>query len=241
MTEILNYLRQLNTASLVLRLSLAMLCGGIIGFERERKRLPAGFRTYMLVCLGAAGTMLLSQYESLMLSTQWNSLAEQIGIRTDVSRFGAQVINGIGFLAAGTILVTAHQQVRGLTTAAGLWASACMGLAIGAGFYECVIVALPLIYLCMRVFPLVDNAIQERTREVTLYIEFEAFDQIGVILNLFKANHVKVQDVQVIHRRENPAHHASAFFDLYLSPNQTHAQIISSLAALEHIYTIEET
>ena len=241
MTEMLDYLRQLNTASLVLRLSLAMLCGGLIGFERERKRLPAGFRTYMLVCLGAALTMLLSQYESLMLSTQWNALAQEIGIRTDVSRFGAQVINGIGFLAAGTILVTAHQQVRGLTTAAGLWASACMGLAIGAGFYECVMIALPLIYLCMRVFPLVDNAIQERARELTLYIEFESFDQIGTILSFLKAQSVKVLDVEVIHRREDPAHHASAFFLIHLLPEQTHAQIISSLTALEHIYTIEET
>lgn len=86
----------------------------------------------MLVCLGAALTMLLSQYEYYMVTHEWAQLASEVGIRTDVSRFGAQVINGIGFLGAGTIIVTGRQEVKGLTTAAGLWASACMGLAIRA-------------------------------------------------------------------------------------------------------------
>ena len=121
----------------VLRLALAMLLGGCIGLERERKRRPAGFRTYMLVCLGAALTVLLSLYEYTLITGPWSALAAELGMKTDVSRFGAQVINGIGFLGAGTILVTGRQQVKGLTTAAGLWASACTGLAVGAGFYEC--------------------------------------------------------------------------------------------------------
>ena len=82
-------LRQLNLASILLRLTLAMLFGGLIGLERERKRRPAGFRTYMLVCLGAALTMLLSQYEYYMITNDWAALAGEIGIRTDVSRFGA--------------------------------------------------------------------------------------------------------------------------------------------------------
>ena len=131
MMEGLAYLREMNVASVLLRLTVAMLFGGFIGLERERKRRPAGFRTYMLVCLGAALTMLLSQYESYMVTHAWHETAMEIGLRTDVSRFGAQVINGIGFLGAGTIIVTGKQEVKGLTTAAGLWASACMGLAIG--------------------------------------------------------------------------------------------------------------
>ena len=100
------YLHEFNMASVTLRLVLAMVSGGMIGMERGRKRRAAGFRTYILVCLGAALTMLLSQYEFTMLSTRWSALAEEIGLRTDISRFGAQVINGIGFLGAGTILVT---------------------------------------------------------------------------------------------------------------------------------------
>ena len=98
MGGILEYLREFHFASVMLRLLLAMIIGGCIGLERGRKRRPAGFRTYMLVCLGAALTVLLSQYEFTMLSTRWSALAEEIGLRTDISRFGAQVINGIGFL-----------------------------------------------------------------------------------------------------------------------------------------------
>ena len=133
MTETIAYLREFHFASVVLRLALAMLLGGCIGLERERKRRPAGFRTYMLVCLGATLTVLLSLYEFTMVTGPWSDICAEIGIKTDVSRFGAQVINGIGFLGAGTILVTGRQQVKGLTTAAGLWASACTGLAVGAG------------------------------------------------------------------------------------------------------------
>ena len=109
MIEALDYLRGLNTVSVLLRLVLAMLFGGMIGLERGRKGRAAGFRTYMLVCLGEALTMLLSQYEYYMVTHDWAELAAEIGLRTDVSRFGAQVVNGIGFLGAGTIIVTGHQ------------------------------------------------------------------------------------------------------------------------------------
>lgn len=88
----------------------------------------------MLVCLGAALTMLLSQYEYYMVTHEWAQLASEVGIRTDVSRFGAQVINGIGFLGAGTIIVTGRQEVKGLTTAAGLWASAAWALPSARAF-----------------------------------------------------------------------------------------------------------
>lgn len=165
MMEGLAYLREMNVASVLLRLTVAMLFGGFIGLERERKRRPAGFRTYMLVCLGAALTMLLSQYESYMVTHAWHETAMEIGLRTDVSRFGAQVINGIGFLGAGTIIVTGKQEVKGLTTAAGLWASACMGLAIGAGFYECVLLGFLLILLTNRLLPFVEDAIIESSPE----------------------------------------------------------------------------
>ena len=89
---VMEYLREFNMPSVLLRLTLAVLCGGMIGVNREHKRRPAGFRTYMLVCMAAALTMLLSQYESYMLHHVWAEKAAEIGIRTDVSRFGAQVI-----------------------------------------------------------------------------------------------------------------------------------------------------
>ena len=125
----------------LLRLSVALFCGGAIGLERGKKRRPAGFRTHMLVCIGAALAMLISQYLSMMETTFWVSLVSPNAPKTDLSRLGAQVINGIGFLGAGTIMVRNHSRVTGLTTAAGLWTTACIGLAIGAGFYWVAILA----------------------------------------------------------------------------------------------------
>ncbi len=100
----------------------------------------------MLVCLGAALTVLLSLYEFTMVTGPVVGYLRRDRHKTDVSRFGAQVINGVGFLGAGTILVTGRREVKGLTTAAGLWASACTGLAVGAGFYECVLIAFAMIF-----------------------------------------------------------------------------------------------
>ena len=181
----------MNFVSVMFRLILAMVCGGMIGLERGRKRRPAGFRTYMLVCLGAALTMLLSQYEFAMVMGPWNGIAQELGMKTDVSRFGAQVINGIGFLGAGTILVTGRQEVKGLTTAAGLWASACMGLAIGAGFYECVVLCTVLIFLCMRFLPAFENYLVEKARFINIYVEFRSLDDLGAIINLDDFTHIE--------------------------------------------------
>lgn len=114
----IDYLRELNLASVFLRLTLAMFFGGMIGIEREKKRRPAGFRTYMLACLGATLAGIISQYNYVMINTVFADIASEIGRNTDVTRIGAKVIGGVGFLGAGTIIVTDRQEVKGLTTAA---------------------------------------------------------------------------------------------------------------------------
>lgn len=156
----------------------------------------------MLVCMGATLTLLLSQYEYYMLTNRWYDLALEIGIRTDVSRFGAQVINGVGFLGAGTILVTGRREVKGLTTAAGLWASACMGLAIGAGFYESVVLGTVLIFLSMRFLPTIENMMVERAPFLNIYVEFESLDNIGAIIGRIKEQNSQILDVDIDHGEE---------------------------------------
>ena len=203
MGELLLYLRELNMASLLLRMLLAMFCGGLLGLERGRKRRPAGSRTYMLVCVGASLAMLLGQYEFLMVTGPWQDFAAEIGQKIDVSRFGAQVINGIGFLGAGTILVTGRQQVKGLTTSAGLWASACMGLAIGAGFYECVLLAVLLIFLAMRVLPFLEDVLIERAPIINFYVEFESLDNLGTIIGRIKELNAQILDIEIEHGRSD--------------------------------------
>jgi len=123
--ELFNWdkLADLNIFTVLFRLFLAVLCGGILGFERATKHHAAGFRTYILVCLGSTIAMLTNEFLTLSTNTG------------DPARLGAQVISGIGFLGAGTILITSRNQIKGLTTAAGLWGCACLGLSIGVGFY----------------------------------------------------------------------------------------------------------
>ena len=240
MLDAFAYFRELNTASVLLRLTLSMFLGGMIGLERGFKGRPAGFRTYLIVCLGAALTMLLSQYNYVMMSTQWAELADAIGIRTEVSRFGAQVINGIGFLGAGTIIVTGRQQVKGLTTAAGLWASACMGLAIGAGFYEGVILAFALIFCCIRWLPQMENYIVENARDMNIYVEFSSMDDIGAILSRIKGQNVQIYSVEIDRGREGRSDHPSATLAIRLNQKRIHEQVLAAISELECVYVIEE-
>lgn len=240
MIDLFNSLRELNICSVALRLVLAMLLGGMIGLERGRKRRPAGFRTYLLVCMGAALTMLLGQYFSTMMYTDWAALRAALGANTDVSRMGAQVINGIGFLGAGTIIVTGRQEVKGLTTAAGLWASACMGLAVGAGFYECVVLAFILILLSIRVLPYVESAIVENTRNMIVYVEFESMDNIGAIISRFKKQDAQILDVEIDRGLDDKKPHPSATFIIRLKRKRVHAELLAAIAELKSIYAIEE-
>lgn len=126
-----SYLQEFNMGSVLLRLLLAMASGAAIGFGRARKKQNAGFRTYILVSLGSALTILISLYEYEMLTHAWAYAAEYTDIKFDASRLATQVVNGIGFLTAGTIIAIAHRQVSGLTTAIGLFAAACLGIATG--------------------------------------------------------------------------------------------------------------
>ena len=225
---------------MMLRIIFALLMGGLIGMERERKRRPAGFRTYMLVALGAALTVMLSEYLDLMLKTAWVEIAESIGIKTDISRFGAQVINGVGFLGAGTIIVTGRQEVKGLTTAAGLWASACMGLAIGAGFYECMLVGFLLILLCMRVLPFIENAVMAKARNMNVYVEMDSVENVGAIVNLIKSEGITLYDVEIDKEQHEHLSQINAVFSLHLPHKESHTDVLARLSTLDGIITIEE-
>ena len=136
MASVLSYLRELNIVTMMLRILLAVLCGGLIGLERERKNRPAGFRTYMLTALGATLTVLLSLQLDQMLHGPWREVAESIGATQDVSRFGAEAAKGIGFLGAGTIIITARQQVKGLTTAGTVVNSCTRIVELGEKLYQ---------------------------------------------------------------------------------------------------------
>ena len=151
MSSVLETLREFNIISVIFRLVLAMAAGGVIGYGRSKRKQNAGLRTYMLTSIGAALTIMISIYEWQMLNGRWAYITEIVGLKFDAARIAANVISGIGFLAAGTILAADHQQTTGLTTAAGLFASVCMGICAGGGFYECVILAMIMLVLVLDV------------------------------------------------------------------------------------------
>ena len=117
-TAAVEYLEGINLASITMRIVMSMVCGGVIGIERGKAHQPAGMRTYMLVCMGAAMVMLTGQYMYYHFQTG------------DPARLGAQVVSGIGFLGAGSIIISGKTKIKGLTTAAGLWTAACIGLSL---------------------------------------------------------------------------------------------------------------
>ena len=150
------------------------------------------------------------------------------------------VINGVGFLGAGTILVTGRREVKGLTTAAGLWASACMGLAIGAGFYECVFLGTVLIFLSMRYLPIVENMMVEHAPFLNIYVEFESLDHIGDVIGRIKEQNAQVLDVEVDHGRGPGSSNPSAVFSLRLAKRHSHSDVLVSISELDCVYTVEE-
>jgi len=144
-----------------LKLVLAMTLGGLVGLEREITNRPAGFRTHTLVCMGSALVMITSQY---IFKTYHNL------VNLDPARLGAQVISGIGFLGAGTILKD-DARVRGLTTAASLWVVACIGLAVGAGLYQISIFAALLVYVALILLKRIEALFRRNAGTVVIELD----------------------------------------------------------------------
>lgn len=167
-------LQEVNSITTILRILLALLLGGILGIERGMKNRPAGMRTYMLVCIGSCMIMLTNQYVFQTLGTG------------DPVRMGSQVVSGIGFLGAGTIMVTRHSQIKGLTTAAGLWAAAAVGLAVGIGFYEAAVGGSIAIFVVLTLLNKLDDAMHRNTKNIELYIELSANTSLMTFMGLLK-------------------------------------------------------
>ena len=231
MQEFLDYLRFADGFHMwgaVARMLLAVICGGIIGIERERKRRPAGFRTHILICLGASLTMLTSQYVYLELK-----------LFTDLARLGAQVIAGIGFIGAGTIIVTKRRQVKGLTTAAGLWTSAIVGLAIGAGYFEAALIATALMIVVELVLSRLEYFIMSTAKGINLYIEYKEADTLVRMTEYLRDHKVGVTDLQITKSgaaTKNPC----AIFSLELPHKLTHDKLMTALAGIDGVVSVEE-
>ena len=239
--DVLERLRDLSFGAMVLRLALAMLCGGAVGYGRSKKERPAGLRTYMLVCLGAAAAVLMSLYLYQMLNGMWAETTAEVGSKFDAARYAAQAVAGIGFIGAGIIIKVSHSQVSGLTTATGLFASVCMGLACGVGFYECVIPVLVIIVLVLNVMSPLEGEFKRKLRNLTLTVEFNDVGDIDTIRWALEGQDAVIYDIDIERPERTENHYASAVFVMKLSKaNHSHSGMVTTVAELSCVHGVSE-
>lgn len=230
LTGIVTNIQMERLLEIFIRLALALICGGLLGIERGLKKRPAGFRTYMLVCLGSTLVMMTNQYVCETYQTG------------DPSRLGAQVISGIGFLGAGTIITTRHNRVTGLTTAAGLWAVACIGLALGIGFYEGAIVGTVLIFFAMSVMQTIDTRILNAAKYILVYVELDQMTSLKHLLSVLKEKNIRIIEFET----ENTEYDyvdkkgLTAIVTLRLPSKKMHLGLMELINSAEGVMYVEE-
>ncbi len=176
-------IREVTYLAVAVRILAAVIIGGVLGLERGMKNRAAGLRTYMLVCVGSCLIMLTNQY-----------IYQTFGAGDPV-RLGAQVVSGIGFLGAGTIIVTRRNQIKGLTTAAGLWSAAGVGLALGIGFYEAAVLGGFMIFVVMTLMQRMDDKMRRQAKTFELYVELSKTISLGDFLREVRTQDMEVSDV----------------------------------------------
>jgi len=181
----LKFAGELTVEVVCFRLILAIILGGIVGYEREKNNRPAGFRTHILVCFGAAIVSMIQDQLRLNI--------------LDLGRLGAQVISGVGFLGAGSIMKEKGETVGGLTTAAGIWATACVGLGIGWGFYNIAIVAIIFMIIIMVTLKRLESKFVKRSRLLKFEVKFFDADDFaqGLIeaYEIFRQKSIKISEI----------------------------------------------
>ena len=227
-------LRHVTMQAVVLRVLLAMVCGGMIGLERSYKRRPAGFRTHILVCIGACITTLTSQF--LYLNMHYP---------TDMARIGAQVIAGMGFIGAGTIIVTRKNTVKGLTTAAGLWAAAIIGLCFGGGFYEGGAIATFLLMFAEIIFSKLEHRMLRNAQEARFQIEYDNNEALPAILMYLRLHKIRIEEMEITreHRMTadgEPFDFVRAYFSLRLPGNMKKSQVVDPIKDVSGVLDVDE-
>ena len=216
-----------STLGVAMRLFLALIVGLVVGIDRELKRRGAGIKTHVLVCVGAAAVMITSEY-----------LMVKFGGDLDISRMGAQVISGVGFLGVGTIIVTGRNQVRGLTTAASLWVCACVGLAAGVGYVEGVLIALILLIFTLRILGKLDVVVHRHAKVFDLYLEFTDNKGLTKFVEKMREEQNKITVLQI--GKGDVGEGSNAVVSLEIKDHSKRPGLIDDLRCLEYIRFVEE-
>ena len=231
MLHILDFARDMSLLAVLVRLLTATVCGGLVGMERELKRRPAGFRTHILICIGGAMTILTNLY-----------LYQVMHLYTDISRMGAQVIAGISFIGAGTIIVTRHRRVKGLTTAAGLWAVGIIGLACGAGDLELALFTTGMVLLAELLLVKLEYYFVKRVRGITLYVEYRQPAAVQDVMHTLQERGVTVNDLEISRVKTEGEQESryTAVITVQGERKELDLTIIPAVAAMPDVYNIEE-
>ena len=230
MLPVFDFTREMTLLAVAARMLTAMACGGVIGIERELKRRPAGFRTHILICVGASITVLTNLF-----------LYQVMHLYTDVSRMGAQVITGISFIGAGTIIVTKRRRVKGLTTAAGLWAVGIIGLVCGAGYLEMALFASAMVLFAELVLSRLEDRFVRHIKDTNLYVEYESADDIQEIMTTLAGFGLEVGDLEISRiQGEDGKMHCCAILAMQAGKEDLGRNVIPAVAALEGVESIVE-
>lgn len=196
MNEVFDFLTEFNAVTVVIRVVLAALAGALVGLEREFHGRAAGMRTHMMVALGAALAAMIGMFT-----------VTELGIDSDPMRVGAQVISGVGFLGAGTILLRGGgSRITGLTTAAGLWTAASIGLAVGIGFYVGAFMTVIAAMLTFTLITSLEKFLNRKRRRMAIYLELEDVDAVAPMLEMLRTEY-GLMEAQVTPPRSGTAPH----------------------------------
>ncbi len=221
-------IREVTYLAVILRIVTAVFIGGIIGLEREMKNRAAGLRTYILVCLGACIIMMTNQYIYQAFNTG------------DPVRLGAQVVSGIGFLGAGTIIVTKRNQIKGLTTAAGLWATAGLGLALGIGFYEAALAGAFAILVVITLMQRMDNRMRRNSDRMEVFVEISREYALGDFLREVRAMDMDAGNFQRERDSETQSEVRAYTVTLKLAKRRQHSEVLAELMKIPGVEYLEE-
>lgn len=221
-------LREVTYLAVAVRIVAAVIIGGLLGLERGMKNRPAGLRTYMLVCVGACLIMLTNQYIYQVFGTG------------DPVRMGAQVVSGIGFLGAGTIVVTRRNQIKGLTTAAGLWTAAGVGLALGIGFYEAALVGGIAMFFVITVLQRMDNNMHRKSRQMEVYIELSNTVALGDFLRAVREKELEIYNVQREQESDSDAGNRAYIATVKSKKRSNHLEVLEQVQSVPGVAYLEE-
>ncbi|AKA68764.1 MULTISPECIES: MgtC/SapB family protein [Clostridium] len=223
------------------RLLLAIIIGGLIGYEREYQNRPAGFRTHILVCIGACVISMIQLYD-VQKTVEMIGQNPQLSsaLKADIGRIGAQVVSGVGFLGAGTIL---HEKgsVKGLTTAASLWVVACIGLAVGLGYYVLSILSTVAVVIALVSLKKFEAKFIDKSNLVKLEIEYmDKQGMVQMVNGYFEGKNIKIKNIEFLIEEVDGCEDGcmKSLYTILIPRHIRKSEIIKHLASIEEVIRV---